>query len=94
MIEVFIFSLIAGYLSFIWMLYPICWGVSDGGNVISPLKEMIFYGSKLSQGSLPSTPSLLTYITSPRYSCQARLLLLSPLESANCALRAIHAPVR
>jgi hypothetical protein len=29
---------------FIWLLYPIAWGVADGGNVISPLKEMIFYG--------------------------------------------------
>jgi hypothetical protein len=29
---------------FIWFLYPIAWGVADGGNVISPLKEMIFYG--------------------------------------------------
>jgi bacteriorhodopsin len=29
---------------FLWLLYPIAWGVSEGGNVISPLKEMIFYG--------------------------------------------------
>jgi len=34
----------AGLLSFIWMLYPICWGLSEGGNVISPTSEMIFYG--------------------------------------------------
>lgn len=26
------------------MLYPVAWGVSEGGNVISPTKEMIFYG--------------------------------------------------
>jgi bacteriorhodopsin len=31
-------------LMFIWMLYPICWGLSEGGNVISPTGEMIFYG--------------------------------------------------
>ncbi|ORX41179.1 hypothetical protein BD324DRAFT_640780 [Kockovaella imperatae] len=34
----------AAYLSFIWLLYPIAWGVSDGGNVISPDSEMVFYG--------------------------------------------------
>ncbi|RPD66065.1 family A G protein-coupled receptor-like protein [Lentinus tigrinus ALCF2SS1-7] len=34
----------AGYLSFLLMLYPICWGLSEGGNVISPTGEMIFYG--------------------------------------------------
>jgi hypothetical protein len=28
----------------IWFLYPIAWGVADGGNVISPLGEMVFYG--------------------------------------------------
>jgi bacteriorhodopsin len=33
------------FLLTIWFLYPIAWGVSDGGNVISPLGEMIFYGS-------------------------------------------------
>lgn len=26
------------------MLYPICWGISEGGNVISPDSEFIFYG--------------------------------------------------
>ena len=26
------------------LLYPICWGVSEGGNVISPTGEMIWYG--------------------------------------------------
>lgn len=26
------------------MLYPIAWGVSEGGNVISPTGEMIWYG--------------------------------------------------
>jgi hypothetical protein len=35
---------IVAYLLFLWFLYPIAWGVADGGNVISPLKEMIFYG--------------------------------------------------
>ncbi|KAN0064830.1 hypothetical protein ACQY0O_001887 [Thecaphora frezii] len=31
-------------LSTLWFLYPIAWGVADGGNVISPTKEMVFYG--------------------------------------------------
>ncbi|KAF8575228.1 family A G protein-coupled receptor-like protein [Ramaria rubella] len=34
----------AAYLSFIWLSYPIAWAVSEGGNVISPTGEMIFYG--------------------------------------------------
>lgn len=34
----------AAYLSFIWALYPIAWGLADGANVISPDAEMIFYG--------------------------------------------------
>ncbi|KIJ66126.1 hypothetical protein HYDPIDRAFT_174817 [Hydnomerulius pinastri MD-312] len=34
----------AGYLTFIWLLYPICWGLSEGSNRISPTSEMIFYG--------------------------------------------------
>ncbi|KAG9312324.1 hypothetical protein JVU11DRAFT_7640 [Chiua virens] len=34
----------AAYISFIWVLYPICWGLSEGGNRISPTSEMVFYG--------------------------------------------------
>jgi len=34
----------AGWLSFILLLYPISWGLSEGGNVISPTSEMVFYG--------------------------------------------------
>jgi len=29
---------------FIWFLYPIAWGVSEGANVIHPDSEAIFYG--------------------------------------------------
>lgn len=29
---------------FIWALYPIAWGLSEGGNVISPDSEAVFYG--------------------------------------------------
>ncbi|KAH9951342.1 heat shock protein 30 [Amylocystis lapponica] len=34
----------AWYLSFLLLLYPIAWGCSEGGNVISPTGEMIWYG--------------------------------------------------
>lgn len=30
---------------FLWLLYPIAWGVSEGGNVISPDSEAAFYGT-------------------------------------------------
>jgi bacteriorhodopsin len=30
--------------AFLWMLYPIAWGVSEGGNVIAPDSEAVFYG--------------------------------------------------
>lgn len=29
---------------FLWCLYPIAWGLSEGGNVISPDGEAVFYG--------------------------------------------------
>jgi len=29
---------------FIWFLYPIAWGLSEGGNVIHPDSEAVFYG--------------------------------------------------
>ncbi len=28
----------------IWMLYPVSWGLCEGGNVIDPNREAIFYG--------------------------------------------------
>jgi len=34
----------AWFVTFITMLYPVAWGVSEGGNVISPTQEMIWYG--------------------------------------------------
>ncbi|KAF2157547.1 family A G protein-coupled receptor-like protein [Myriangium duriaei CBS 260.36] len=30
--------------AFLWTLYPIAWGLSEGGNVISPNGEAFFYG--------------------------------------------------
>lgn len=36
---------ICGVLTiFVWFLYPIAWGVAEGGNVIHPDSEAIFYG--------------------------------------------------
>ncbi|KAN0062043.1 hypothetical protein ACQY0O_006038 [Thecaphora frezii] len=32
------------YLGLLWLLYPVCWGLSEGGNVIRPSSEMLFYG--------------------------------------------------
>lgn len=29
---------------FLWLLYPVCWGLCEGGNVISPDSEAVFYG--------------------------------------------------
>ncbi|KAH7153238.1 hypothetical protein EDB81DRAFT_790929 [Dactylonectria macrodidyma] len=34
----------AGWLNLLWMLYPIAFGVSDGGNVISVTKSLVFFG--------------------------------------------------
>jgi bacteriorhodopsin len=30
--------------AFLWILYPVAWGLCEGGNVISPDSEAIFYG--------------------------------------------------
>lgn len=30
--------------TFLWILYPIAWGLCEGGNVISPDSEAVFYG--------------------------------------------------
>jgi bacteriorhodopsin len=34
----------AAWTIFLWFLYPIAWGLSEGGNVIAPDSEAIFYG--------------------------------------------------
>ncbi|OCK81162.1 family A G protein-coupled receptor-like protein [Lepidopterella palustris CBS 459.81] len=34
----------AALQSFIWLLYPIAWGVCEGGNLIAPDSEAVFYG--------------------------------------------------
>lgn len=30
--------------AFLWILYPVAWGVSEGGNIIAPDSEAVFYG--------------------------------------------------
>ena len=39
-----VYSFAAGYTAFIWLLYPICWGLSEGSNAITVTSEMVFYG--------------------------------------------------
>jgi len=38
------YMILAGLLTFVWMLYPICWALCEGGNVISSDSEAVFYG--------------------------------------------------
>jgi bacteriorhodopsin len=80
------------FLMTVWLLYPIAWGLSDGGNRISPLGEMIFYGSQ----SLPSTSYLTSSHTSrsPRYPRQARVLLLPRVRAPRNSVRTVHAQQR
>lgn len=33
-----------GITMFLWFLYPIAWGLSEGGNIIAPDSEAVFYG--------------------------------------------------
>lgn len=38
------FTISAGILSVLWILYPIAWGLADGSSYITTDSEMIFYG--------------------------------------------------
>ncbi|ORY67012.1 uncharacterized protein BCR38DRAFT_482641 [Pseudomassariella vexata] len=38
------FNMCGIWLIFLWFLYPIAWGLSEGANVIHPDSEAIFYG--------------------------------------------------
>ncbi|KAI1465358.1 bacteriorhodopsin [Daldinia caldariorum] len=38
------FMFCGSFLIFLWLLYPIAWGLSEGGNVIHPDGEAVFYG--------------------------------------------------
>ncbi|KAI1781110.1 family A G protein-coupled receptor-like protein [Hypoxylon cercidicola] len=38
------YIILAGYVNFFWMIYPIAWGIADGGNKIGVTPGYIFYG--------------------------------------------------
>lgn len=38
------YLIVGGWTTFLWFLYPIAWGLSEGGNVIAPDSEAVFYG--------------------------------------------------
>jgi len=38
------FTMCGSLTALLWILYPIAWGVCEGGNVISPDSEAVFYG--------------------------------------------------
>lgn len=38
------YMICGGWTIFLWFLYPIAWGLSEGGNVIAPDSEAVFYG--------------------------------------------------
>jgi hypothetical protein len=40
----FIYQVCGVWTIFLWFLYPIAWGLSEGGNVIAPDSEAVFYG--------------------------------------------------
>ncbi|QLQ80421.1 hypothetical protein HG537_0D04220 [Torulaspora globosa] len=39
-----VFTYFYGVIMFLWAIYPICFGLSEGGNVIQPNSEAVFYG--------------------------------------------------
>ena len=46
--------------SLIWLIYPIAWGVCEGGNVIAPDSEAVFYGI-LDIATIICIPALLLF---------------------------------
>jgi len=38
------FTICGSMTAFLWILYPIAWGICEGGNLISPDSEAVFYG--------------------------------------------------
>lgn len=39
-----VFLTTGSWTALLWLLYPIAWGVCEGGNVIHPDSEAVFYG--------------------------------------------------
>jgi len=60
------FTTSAGILSFLWLLYPVAWGLADGAAVISSDSEMVFYG-------------ILDVLAKPVF-CFVHLFMLSKLD--------------
>lgn len=40
-----LYSALAIYLMVLWSAYPVCWGLAEGSNTISPNAEAYFYGA-------------------------------------------------
>jgi bacteriorhodopsin len=38
------YTMLSGYANFLWLIYPIAWGLSDGGNVIGVTSSFIWFG--------------------------------------------------
>lgn len=38
------YLMLAGWVNLLWMLYPIAYGISDGGNVVGVTGSFIFFG--------------------------------------------------
>lgn len=71
---------------FVWLLYPIAWGVCEGGNVIAPDSEAVFYGVlDLSVASRSSDHYELTFINlaAPSPSSQSFSLLVIGVSTLN-----------
>jgi bacteriorhodopsin len=39
-----VYTICGVWTIFLWFIYPIAWGLCEGGNVISPDSEAVFYG--------------------------------------------------
>ncbi|KAF1947259.1 putative opsin-like protein [Clathrospora elynae] len=39
-----VFTMCGSLTTVLWILYPVAWGLSEGGNVIAPDSEAVFYG--------------------------------------------------
>lgn len=50
----------------VWLLYPICWGLSEGGNVIQPTSEAVFYGI-LDLINFGFLPAITGYLNGQKY---------------------------
>lgn len=54
-------AIFVGIQILVWMLYPLCWALSEGGNVLQPDSEAVFYGI-LDLCTFCFLPTILTWI--------------------------------